>query len=554
VKHILLIIVLFYGHLCLIDCACYGNRKYTIQIAASKTPIDVEWLSSQYQIDREILEIKEDRWYKHLIGEFESNQLVSDYVAQDLQLKGLQDSFPRLIPDTVKEVSAKKIKSAKSNITTENKGNSAALSSHPTSSERVSSVKTGSSQSGKQQNSELKKPLEKYKVWEKLVGWQSLQRIEIKLIEGAKIYLPRSVVPFYVRMIDRAIRFPVILFFMMLIFLFVLNAILIMVILEVSNTLKNQVERYNILYQEMYERALTGFLFQEYDIEAAVSRVKKIHRRRNRKIFVSVLFNFQKNLSGDSDQKILEIFFRLKLNEDAIKKTKSHSFYRQILGLRELTNLYPSGALPVVVSNINDDNDELRAEAQTSYVRLDFDEPFGFMRNLRKPYTRWTQMTAFYIFKLHKLPAPDFSEYLQSELYNIQNFSLRMITHFQQKENAGEIIELLYAERNQTRFLAIKAISELGIQEAKPMLKYMYENETFLNKIEILKALLNFGDIDDFEFLEKIIRGNNVSLKIEACRSMYFMNTSGMENLLRLSQEKELALEPYIAHIYDSRN
>ena len=242
------------------------------------------------------------------------------------------------------------------------------------------------------------------------------------------------------------------------------------------------------------------------------------------------------------------------MNKDAIKKTKSHSYYHQIIGLRELTNLYPSGALPFIESRINNDNDELRAEAQTSYVRLDLQEPFSFMRKLVKPFTRWTQLTTFYIFKLHKLPEPSFAEYLQSELYNVQNFSLRLITYFQQKENAEEIIKLLDAKLERTRFLAIKAINELGIQEAKPMLKERFEKETYRNKFGIVKALLHFGDVDDFDFLENIIRGKDVSLKIEACRSMYFMNSLGMDNLLRLNQEKELNLEPYIAHIYDPRN
>lgn len=399
-----------------------------------------------------------------------------------------------------------------------------------------------------------KKHLGKYSEWGKLIGWEKLQNLEIKLINGAKSFLPRSFIPFYVKMIDKAIRFPVILFFLMLILLFFMNAVLIMFILEVSNTLKNQTERYNDLYQAMYERALTGYLFQDYEIETAVLRMKKIYLHRNRKIFVSVLFNFQKNLSGESDQKILEIFYRLGLNEDALKKIKSHWFYRQILGLRELTNLYPLGAFPIIESHINDKNDELRAEAQTSYVRLNHDEPFSFIKNLTKPFTRWTQLTSFYIFRLHKLPAPSFTEFLQSDLYNVQNFSLRMITYFQQKENAEKIITLIDSVRQQTRYLAIKAISDLGIREAKPQLKERFENEIFRNKLEIIKAILHIGDTDDFDFLEKIIRGNDVTLKIEACRSMYFMNSSGMENLLRLNQEKELILDPFIAHICDVRN
>jgi hypothetical protein len=211
-------------------------------------------------------------------------------------------------------------------------------------------------------------------------------------------------------------------------------------------------------------------------------------------------------------------------------------------------------ALPVVEQHINDENDELRAEAQTSYVRLNQEEPFRFLGSLTKPFTRWTQLTSFYIFRLHKLPAPSFVEYLKSDLYNVQNFSLRMIIFFQQIESAPEIIKMLDSKREPTRFLAIRAVNELGIQEAKPLLKEIYEKETYKNQLEIIKGFLHTGDVGDLAFLESIIRQKDITLKIEACRSMYFMSTPGKERLLSLQTEKELDLEPFIAHIHDPRN
>ena len=548
--HILILFYCLLGHTYL---TCYGIDSYSIQIAASKTPSDVKWLSSKYQIDQEILEIKENGWYKYVISQFDSNSAASKYIALHLQSNGLQGPFPRLLPDSLKEYLAKN-NNREITFSTNTKDTIPSIITDLPTSENEISVQPISMERGEKLNHNKHDPLEKYSRWEKMISGERLQNFEIKLIEGTKSFLPRSVAPFYTLVIEKAIRVPVILFFLMLILLFVMNTVMILITLEISNPLKNQIERYNNLYQTMYERALTGYFFQEFDIETAVSRMKKIHRQRNRKILVSVLFNFQKNLSGESDQKILDIFFRLGLNEDALKKIKSHSFYRQIVGLRELTNLYPTGALSIVESHINDRNDELRAEAQTSYVRLNHEKPFNFIKNLRKPYTRWTQLTSFYIFKLHKLPSPSFAEFLQSDLYNVQNFSLRMITYCQQKENAEEIIKLLDAPRQQTRFLAIKAISDLGIREAKSMLKERFEKETHRNKIEIVKALLHIGDNDDFNYLEQIIREDDVALKIEACRSMHFMNTSGMENLLRLKQEKELFLGPFIAHIYDPRN
>lgn len=546
-------IVLFHCLVCLPYLNCLGNVHYAVQIAASKTPTDVKWFSSKHQIDQEILEIEENGWYKYVIGEFVNLQAASKYIDLNLQSKGLQGPFPRILPDSLKKFPQNEIKSKISDLQDINEA-IPALKADTASATNSGTIQKSHLESKEKQDQDQQILSDKYSRWEKMMSWERSQNIEMKLIQVAKLFLPRSFLPFYIQMIDSAIRFPIILFFLMLIILFILNALVIMIILEASNTLKNQLLRYSELYQTMYERVVTGYLFQEFDIETAIHRLKKMNRPRNRKIFVSVLFNFQKNLSGDSDEKILEIFFRLGLNEDAVKKINSHSLYFKILGLRELTNFHPSGAFSIVESHINDKNDTLRAEAQSSYVRLNREEPFRFINKLRKPFTRWTQLTSFYIFKLHKLPAPSFAEFLQSDLYNVQNFSLRMITYFQQQENAGEIIKLLGAVRDLTRYLAIRAIVDLGIREAKPLLKERFEDEIYRNKLEIVKAMQHIGNTDDFNFLEKIIRGNDVTLKIEACRSMYFMNSSGIENLLLLNQEQELCLEPFIAHINDPRN
>lgn len=542
-----------WGLICL---TCYSNTSYTIQIVASKTPTDINWFSKKHHIQETILEINEKGWYKYVIGEFENESEALDYISLHLSPSDLQNPFPRTLPDSLQRLLAK---ATEPSVAASPDTKKETVPSIPTGTVADTSVVSQSAQplpllGEKNQTHQTGVKSSKYRPWEKVIGGKNLQKIELLVIGAIQSFLPRSAAPYYIRMVDSVIRYPIILFFLMVILFFILNAILLMVFLELSNTLKNRMERFDELYGTMYERALTGYIFQEYDLEEAVPRIKNIHRARNRKIFVSVLFNFQKNLSGELDQKILDIFSRLGLQADAIKKTQSKSYYNQIVGLSELTNLSPVGAFSIVKEHINDKNNELRAEAQTSYVRLNHSEPFSFLRDLTNPFTQWTQLTSFYIFKLHKLPAPSFVEYLQSDLYNVQNFSLKMIVYFQQKENAPAIIKLLNAPRERTRLLAIRAIQELGIQEAKPLLKEAYRTETYKNRREIIKALLQIGNVEDFIFLENIIRQNDVTLKIEACRSMYFMNSVGMENLLRLGLEKELDIASYVAHIHDPRN
>lgn len=529
---------------------CHAGSVYTVQVAASKTPTDIKWFSAKYRIEKEMVELKENNWYKYIIGEFNTFGEASGYIAQNLASKGLQGPFPRLLPDSLKGHSGL--------VSPSLTADSSLVNTIPADSVSVKDSQAVLSAASRERtvhpDERYGNKYEKYGPWADLLGKQNLQKIESFIIEEVTPHLPKSWAPFYVKMIDNVFSFPVILFFMMLIILFILNAIIIVIALELSNTIKNNHVRFDALYTSMYERALTGYIFHEYDMKEAVKRIKGIRYVRNRRVFIEVLFNFKKNLSGDLEQKLLDIFFALGLEKDSIRKTQSRSFYRRIIGIRELTNLYPSKALPVVETSINDANDELRAEAQTSYVRLNHEEPFHFLKDLRKPFTRWTQLTSFYIFRLHKLPAPSFVEYLKSDLYNVQNFSLRMIIFFQQKENAEQIIRLLYAKREMTRFLAIRAVNELGIHEARPLLKDVYEKETYKNRIEIIKGFVHLGEEEDFGFLENIIRQKDVTLKIEACRSLFFMSPSGKEYLTNLASDQELNIEPYIAHIYDPRN
>ncbi|MBC8004885.1 MAG: hypothetical protein H7X84_05385 [Verrucomicrobia bacterium] len=529
--------------------SCYGSSSYTVQVVASKSPTDVKWFSSKYQIEEKMLEIHENSWYKYVIGEFNTVHEASVYISENLSPKGLKDAFPRILPDSLKP---EPIPSTQLTVPTSDAVEIKTVDSIPA--VNPLSVNSSVNQSAVNSYRDFEKGYEKYGPWIELIGKENLYAFEKAMIDGGKQYLPRSFVPSYERMMDNALRYPVVMFFIMLIILFVLNAAVIIVILELSNNIKNTLQRYDVTYTKMYERALTGYIFQEYDLDSTVGRIKGIRHSRNRRIFIAVLFNFKQNLSGDLEQKLLDIFFKLGLEKKSMGKTQSYSFYGRILGMRELTNLHPSGAFPIVESYINHENDELRAEAQTSYVRLNHEEPFRFLKDLRKPFTRWTQLTSFYIFRLHKLPAPSFVEYLKSDLYNVQNFSLRMIIYFQQKENALEIIKLLHAKREMTRFLAIRAVNELGIQEAKPLLKEVYEKETYKNRIEIIKGFLHMGNSDDLNFLENIITQKDVSLKIEACRSMYFMNSLGMEYLKNLKSKQELNIESYIAHIHDPRN
>jgi hypothetical protein len=355
-------------------------------------------------------------------------------------------------------------------------------------------------------------------------------------------------------LVDRAFEYPLILLFVVLVLFFIINIVIVFAVLNNTIKRKNNKERFEKIYSKMYEEVLLAYMFGSIDWDTVLIKLKKHKRKENRKILVSVLMNFKSNFKGELEHFIPEIYTRLGLQNDSLKLAKSYYNYKKVRGIIELIHLYPEGAKDIVKKLINDPNDYVRAEAQTAYIRLNPDAPFNFFYSLERPFTRWTQLSAFNLIRVHQLAVPSFGQFLNSKHYNIKNFSLRMITFFQQLESAPEVIKMVENEHEQTRLLAYKAINDLRLYDSHELIKSKYSDETLKNKLEIIKALRNIGIEEDFDFLVDVMKKESMTLKTEACRSMYYMSAKSRDELLNLNKNKVPEIDLLISHVTDSRN
>lgn len=413
------------------------------------------------------------------------------------------------------------------------------------------------SQTPVQNESKLKndnphKEINKLVIW--VLGDNSISGFKLHMIEFGNKNVPLFLRKFYMRIVERTYTYPIIILFVLLTIFLILNVSIVLLVMYFTNKIKNHKERYVDIYRNSYEGILRSYLFGEIEWDLALLKLKKLKKPLNRKILTDVLLMFKENLRGEMDSQIPEIFIKLGLEKDSLKLTKSVLYHRRIEGLKALTNLDPENAREIIPSYLNDSHFLVRTEAQVSYVRLHPENPFEFLKTLTSPFPRWTQLSAFYIFRLHQVPVPAFVEYLDSEIHTVRNFSLRMIILFQQLENAEAIYKLLNSPFEMTRFLSIRAINDLRLYEGKNAIKNMYQSETGNNKIEIIKALKNIGNEDDFDFLESIIHSESISLKTEACRSLYYVNKEGQKRLNLLNQNSDLKIDQFLAHVTDPRN
>jgi hypothetical protein len=423
--------------------------------------------------------------------------------------------------------------------------------------ETTASADSSALVSEKKQKSEWKinrsqNEVNRFVLW--LLGDKNVSEFKDRMIDFGNSNLPLFLRKYYMRLVDRTYTYPIVILFILLIVGLIINVTMVLLVMYFTNKRKNHRERYVNIYRNSYEDVLRSYLFGEIEWDLALLKLKKLKKPLNRKILTDVLLNFKENLRGEMDSQIPQIFIKLGLEEDSLKLTKSAFYYRRIEGLKALTNLDPENAKGIIPNYLNDSHITVRTEAQVSYVRLYPEKPFEFLKDLTKPFPRWTQLSSFYIFRLHQVPIPAFVDYLDSDIPTIRNFSLRMIIFFQQLENASAIYRQLDSPLEMTRFLSIRAINDLRLYEGKTIIKKMYQSETGNNKLEIIKAIKNIGNDEDFDFLESIIRSDSVSLKTEACRSLYYVNNEGRERLNVLNQNSDLKIDQFLTHVTDPRN
>jgi len=381
-----------------------------------------------------------------------------------------------------------------------------------------------------------------------------IEALKKNLLEYGKNHLPVRLRQLHVIVIEKIFEFPFILLLVALTLFFMFNILSVFFILNYTIRKKARAEKFETIYKKMYEEVLLSYLFGNIDWETAKIKLRRKNKKENRKIIVQVLMNFKINFKGEFEHLIPEIYTKLNLHNDSLQLAQSVYHHKKVAGIIELTNLYPDGAKGLINKLINDPSDYVRAEAQTAYVRLNPETPFNFFYSLKKPFALWTQLNVFNLIRIHQLPVPSFAQFLEMEHPNIKNFSLRMITFFQQLEDVSEVIKMVDQKREQTRFLAYKAIDDLRLYDSNELIKSRFANETEKNKLEILKALSNIGTSNDFEFLEEVMKTGNLTLKTEACRSMYFMGSEGRDRIHQIDGQSIPEIEQLIAHVTDPRN
>jgi hypothetical protein len=321
---------------------------------------------------------------------------------------------------------------------------------------------------------------------------------------------------------------------------------------------RNQMERENRVRQilkEKYQLLLMEYLFNEEEHPGVPGKIATIAANKyNREILMDEMKDLIVNLSGDYATSLRELYYRLDLDRDSIRKTYSKSWHTKIKGFRELAFMDLKRANDEITRCLNSSNTILRMEAQLALVRLNDEDRFSFLDKIERPFTRWEQMNVHEMIMSYNLEIPDFRKWLDSGNRTVVIFALNMIKVFKQRHAIRNVMEMLENDDVEIRAAAISSLGELHVKEAVTLLKHRYKHEVYENQLAILIALNKISDISAAGFLVKVIdKEDDVQLQIEAAKALRDMGEAGEQELEKLMHSDYKNYMIIIKHILDKR-
>ncbi len=305
---------------------------------------------------------------------------------------------------------------------------------------------------------------------------------------------------------------------------------------------------------EQFQTLLIDYLFSEHN-EDEFKKIQRIANSDfNRKILINQMIDLSINLSGEAKDKLRDLYLRMKLDQDSINKVYSPKWHIQVKGFKELAFMDITEANDKLRQALKSKNNVLRMEAQLALVRLNKEDPFGFLDHLIHPFTLWEQLNVHELITFHNLPIPDFSRWTNSPNKSVAIFALRMIQVFKQQNASQAVIESLKHPDKDIRHMTINVCGEIQLRETLPHLKHMYKNEEYPNCLAIVQAMGKMPDEMMLGFLKLVLdKEEDVQLQIEAAMAINRMGEVGIAALVKLMKSEYKNYQIIIRHVLDKR-
>lgn len=289
---------------------------------------------------------------------------------------------------------------------------------------------------------------------------------------------------------------------------------------------------------------ISEFLF--YDIKSASAEDNKnyIHLKIeirdlikddfNHQILSDILIDLQKDVSGETLERLYKLFKDLGLHIKAYDKLRSYRWQVVSQGIMELTRMNVTESYSFITKFINDKRGTVRKQAEMAAVTLEERGIAHFLDTTRYQISEWQQLKLMDILRNKEtFEPPRFKRWLTSNNKAVVLFALRLLKYYDQNDANALLIQLVRHKNKQIKEETISCIQKFGVVEAMEPLKMAFWNSNVNSKILILDTISELGSIKDIEFLQSVER-----------KSFNFVvKSKALSTILALSPDSDMTLE-----------
>jgi hypothetical protein len=341
--------------------------------------------------------------------------------------------------------------------------------------------------------------------------------------------------------------------------LFLLIVLVLLGIIMGSRIHKTRRANKMVELHKKYQPIFTALVFNDELTKAeVVSKFDPIDLKTpyNRMIVQENIIHLHENFTGETADRLVDIYHHLGFHEDSLKTLSSKRWYIIAKGMKELALMNVKSSYNDIARFLNSKNDIIRMEARISMMKLSDKEPLAFLAKETEPLSDWDFANIYTMLtRMPETMIPDFTSWLNSSNKDVVLFCVHMIGNYRQHEATNTLILLLKTPDERLKLAVIKALRSLSAAAAEQPLLDMYALESLEVKNEILKTLEVIGTIHSVNMIEKVVKLpiEDYPLSIQAIRSLISMGEKGKAVVEQLFQQADPQLQLVIRHARDKR-
>lgn len=341
--------------------------------------------------------------------------------------------------------------------------------------------------------------------------------------------------------------------------LFILIILVLLGVIMGSRIYKTRRSNKAIELRQKYQPVLRELLFNDSLTENEINKrfdQTDLTTPYHRAILLETILHLHENFTGETADRLAEIYQHLGFTDDSLLKLKSKQWYIVAKGMKELALMNIRTAYKDVAKFQNSKHEILRMESRIAMMKLSEKEPLSFLSSQTEPLTDWDIANIYTM--LTRMPEnmiPDFTTWLNSPNKDVINFCVQMIGRFRQHEAINTLVLLLKTQDERLKLAVIRAIKALSASGAEQNLIDIYALETIPVKNEILRTLEVIGTPQSLPLLEKVIKQpiEDYPLSIQAVRSLMALGEKGIKLVDQIFTQGGPQLQLVIRHAKDKR-